>query len=869
MSLSPGIRLGPYQILGPIGAGGMGEVYRARDTRLDREVAVKVLPAELSHDATRLHRFEQEARLAGSLNHPNVLTVYDVGSHEGAPYLVTELLEGRSLREALTSGPLPTRKAVDDAQQIAHGLAAAHAREIVHRDLKPANVFVTKDGRVKILDFGLAKLTQVDLLAAEGSAVSTKTAEGRIVGTVGYMAPEQVRGQTIDARSDIFAFGAVLYEMLTGERAFRAETTADTLTAILTKDPKDTARPGHPVPPALDRLVRRCLEKDPEERFQSARDVAFALDVESGSSRSGEVEAPAIPGRRWRRWAITAAVALLAAAAGAWVSHRFWSQRSPPPRLLQLTFGRGITEAARFTADGHTIVYTAYWDGKPPEILSRRLDQPESVSLGLPPARLLSVSSQGELAVLLTPPDESGITRVGTLARVPLSGGAVRPLLEDVVDADWSPDGQELAVVQYREGRYQLEYPVGTVLYQSAQLAFPRVSPRGDRVAIRDRGRVLLLVNRAGGTTRIEVGSDPSFWGLHGLAWFPRGDALLVTVGDPDLLQARTLRRVTLDGTVTELYVAPGTVVVEDMARDGRILLHHGFERLGVRGRPPGDPEEHELVGVQGALARGYSADGRRVLVASDEPSTQFTYLGPLTGEAPMRLGAGLGMGLSGDARWAVLPADPADPGAHLILMPTSAGEALRFDTAQLKAGIKAGKLSGRIVWHLDGDRVGFNGAEPGRPPRAFVFERSTGQTRAVTPENTLAMPGLAPDGHVLAYAKDGSLAFHPLAEGDPQPLPARLPPDWQQLSLDGEFGVLRVSSDGRFLFLREGGVSARIERLELATGRKTPWKVLRPTDPTGVWGTFNHFLTPDGEGYAYTYGRVLNDLYLLEGLRF
>jgi serine/threonine protein kinase len=374
----------------------MGEVYRARDPRLERDVAIKVLAPELSHDESRLRRFEHEARLAGSLNHPNVLTVYDVGSHDSAPFLVTELLEGRSLRVLLEQGALSTRKTLDCARQIALGLSAAHVKGIVHRDLKPANVFVIKDGRLKILDFGLARLTHADPGGAEGSEASTETVEGRLLGTAGYMAPEQVRGRPADSRSDIFAFGAVLYEMLTGERAFRGGTTQDTLSAILTKDPEGMSRPGRVVPAPLDRVVRRCLEKNPEERFQSARDVAFALEAESGPSRSGEAEAPAIPGRRWRKWATAAAVTLFAAAAGAWVSHRFWPERSPPPRLLQLTFGRGITEPARFTADGHTIVFTAYWDGKPPEIHSRPLDQAESVSLGLPPARLLSVSSQGD-----------------------------------------------------------------------------------------------------------------------------------------------------------------------------------------------------------------------------------------------------------------------------------------------------------------------------------------------------------------------------------------------------------------------------------------------------------------------------------------
>jgi hypothetical protein len=369
MALAAGSRLGPYEILEPLGAGGMGEVYRARDTRLGREVAVKVLPAELSSDRDRLHRFEQETRLAGSLNHPGVLTVYDVGSHEGAPYLVTELLEGRSLREVLQSGPLPTRKAVEYGRQIAHGLAAAHARDIVHRDVKPANVFVTRDGRVKILDFGLAKLTQLDILATGGSAVSTQTAEGRIAGTVGYMAPEQVRGQSVDARSDIFAFGALLYEMLIGERAFRGETTVDTLTAILTKDPEEMSRPGRVVPPSLDRVVRRCLEKDPEERFQSARDVAFALEAQSGTSRS-ELE-PVAAAPRHRRWLSAAFVGLTLLLAGSVIGllvGRGVRERAPSPATfvdVALPPGVQLVEAtfARLSEDGRRIVFNGLANG--------------------------------------------------------------------------------------------------------------------------------------------------------------------------------------------------------------------------------------------------------------------------------------------------------------------------------------------------------------------------------------------------------------------------------------------------------------------------------------------------------------------------
>jgi len=279
------VRLGPYEILAPLGAGGMGEVYRARDTRLGREVAIKVLPASFSKDGDRLRRFEQEARAASALNHPNILTIHDFGSEAGAPYVVTELLEGETLRERLARGAIPSRKAVELGVQIANGLAAAHEKGIVHRDLKPENLFVTADGRVKILDFGLAKLTRPDLASGATSAPTQEGTEpGVVMGTVGYMSPEQVRGQAADPRSDIFSFGAILYEMLTGRRAFRGSTAVETMNAILKEDPEDLSETARGVPLSLERVIRRCLEKSPAERFQSARDLGFTLVEASGSA---------------------------------------------------------------------------------------------------------------------------------------------------------------------------------------------------------------------------------------------------------------------------------------------------------------------------------------------------------------------------------------------------------------------------------------------------------------------------------------------------------------------------------------------------------------------------------------------------------
>jgi eukaryotic-like serine/threonine-protein kinase len=397
MSLGPGTRLGPYEIQSAIGAGGMGEVHRARDARLQRDVAIKVLPAGFSSDPDRLARFEQEARAAAALNHPNILAVYDIGSHDGAPYIVSELLDGQTLRERLGSGPLPVRKALEYAIQVARGLAAAHEKGIVHRDLKPDNVFVTTDGRVKILDFGLAKLTEREPVGAAVSALPTTppvTVAGMVLGTVGYMAPEQVRGLAADARTDIFAFGALLYEMLSGRRAFGGGTTIDVMTAILKEDPADLPAAERSMPPALLRIIDRCLEKSPGARFQTATDLAFAL--EGVSTHSGTAPVVAIDDVRivsvlWSRraamlWAAAAVVLLLATIA---LAIGYVSRAPSVPAAVQFTIDQpaGATFAgfpayapgAAVSPDGHHVVFMATRTGASTNLLwVRSLDAVEA-----------------------------------------------------------------------------------------------------------------------------------------------------------------------------------------------------------------------------------------------------------------------------------------------------------------------------------------------------------------------------------------------------------------------------------------------------------------------------------------------------------
>src|SRR5258708_7273286 len=363
VTLAKGTRLGDYEVQSLLGMGGMGEVYRARDRRLDRDVAIKVLPSSLACDPGRMRRFEQEARAAAALNHPNILAVFQMGTYEGAPYLVSELLEGLTLREHVRRGPLPVRKAIDYAIQIAHGLAAAHDKGIVHRDLKPENLFVSKDGRIKILDFGLAKLTQPKVQSATITrTLNQETEPGFIMGTVGYMSPEQVRGEAADHRTDFFAFGTILYEMLSGKRAFQGANSVEVMGLILKDDPPGLADITPSIPLVLQHIVQHCMEKNPEQRFHSASDLEFALAQLSTTSDTH----PAAHGvsrtrqARQARWArIALAVIGLALLAGSGLLAGRHFATTTPIRFENLILRRGQFGEARFAPDAHTVVYSA------------------------------------------------------------------------------------------------------------------------------------------------------------------------------------------------------------------------------------------------------------------------------------------------------------------------------------------------------------------------------------------------------------------------------------------------------------------------------------------------------------------------------
>src|SRR5579872_2792076 len=363
MTLVCGTKLGPYEIQSPLGAGGMGEVYRAFDTRLERNVAIKILPEYFAKDNERLERFKRESRATAALNHPNIFAIYDIGDHRGNPYVVCELLEGETLRDRLRTGPLAARKAIHYGQQIARGLAAAHEKGIVHRDLKPENIFLTADGRAKILDFGLAKFTHSESdRSGDAPTMQVATEAGTLLGTVGYMAPEQVRGKPADPRSDIFALGAILYEMLSGKRAFHGDSSADTMSAILKEEPPDLSATNRNVSPVLERIVCHCLEKNPAERFQSARDLAFNLEAltdVSISSRGGIKALQLEEEKKKSRWLIPALAAVLVVASWAGIYIFAHGRAGTNPTFHEITFRNGTIWDARFAPDGQTIVYGA------------------------------------------------------------------------------------------------------------------------------------------------------------------------------------------------------------------------------------------------------------------------------------------------------------------------------------------------------------------------------------------------------------------------------------------------------------------------------------------------------------------------------
>lgn len=905
MPLKPGTILGPYTITAPIGAGGMGEVYRASDARIGRDVAIKVLPRSMMRDPEFLRRFEQEARSAGMLNHPNLLTIFDVSDAAGLPYIVSELLEGETLRDRLDRGSIPHRKVADYGLQLAQGLAAAHEKDLVHRDLKPENIFITNEGRVKILDFGLAKVSAQAIPAASGGL----TEPGMVLGTVGYMSPEQVRGEPLDPRSDIFTLGAILYEMLSGGRAFKRESSIETLSAILREDPIDLIEINANVPPALERVVRRCLEKNKSQRFQSSRDLAFHLEslpAVTGSpgaskaltsapnpfsrempatglssirdaatallktpSHSGLSSMPPrpvpqrisptsrvpIPQRPVKKGPSTKLVvlALLLFTAAGLVGGYFLSRYFQLPTVAsyqRLTFRRGEIYSARLAPDGDTIVYTASWENHPAELFLMRRQSPESRPFGLVGADIAAISRNGDMALLLKKARLSG---PGTLAQAPLVGGTPRQLLENVLYADWSPDGQSLAVVHQVGRNFRIEYPIGKVLYETSHaLLGLRVSKDG-RIAFieADRGEFNIVMIEKG---QLELLARGWTHGINGLAWSRDGKEVWFTGSDSGSTPL-SLFAISPGGTPRLLNRMAGSLRLQDLTPDGRLLVTHNTWRSALMCLAPGDAIERDLSWLDWSIATDLSRDGKSLLFSETrEGGGAFSsvYLRNLDGSAPVRLGDGYSDALSPDGKWALCHRGRT----KMVLLPTGTGEARELKTLD---SVEQGAM-----FFPDGKNILIAGAKKKGDYGLYVQSIDGGEPRLISPEGIWSSGArqyaISPNGLLVAgMSRDRKLVLYPLQRGAAVPVAG---------VLEEEIPITFTPEGGAIYVYNASQIPARVFRVDLATGARELWKEFAPPDPAGVYKISPILMTPDASTYAYNSLRSMSDLYSIDNLK-
>jgi Tol biopolymer transport system component/predicted Ser/Thr protein kinase len=858
----------------PLGAGGMGEVYRAKDTRLGRDVAIKVLPARFSSSPELRERFEREARAISSLNHARICTLHDVGHQDGVDFLVMEYLEGESLAEKLLKGALPLRDTLRIGMEVCEALDVAHRAGIVHRDLKPANIMLTKSG-AKLMDFGLAKASAASgganrtaplLSAAETisgpSPISPLTGAGQVIGTIQYMSPEQIEGKEADARSDVFALGAVFYEMATGRRPFEGKSQISVASAILEKDPAPIRQLQPLTPPAFERVVSTCLQKNPEERFQSARDIRLELQwiAENPIAETKPGQAPAANrSLSLLPWALAGALAI-ATSTGAWLYHRNVGSAAIPT-YKQLTFERGFVYAARFAPDGRSVVYSASWDGQPLQIYSTDPGSPESRALNLLNSTLFAASAK-DLAISIGCRDRYIGDCQGTLALVPISGGAPRELAEEVVAADWTSDGSEMAIVRHTEGKYRVEYPRGKVIYESHKpLGFVRIAPDGKSLAIAqsvgewgDAGRLFVLDANGKQITHSQM-----YVSLEGVAWPPSGEEVWLA-GTTDAGWADAIYALRMNGQERIVLRLPGMVRLHDISRDGAALLSKDLWRSDIMYRGASDKSERSLSWLDYAQLRDITDDGNMVSIADwgqAAGASGLAFVRKTDGSAAVKLGAWDEPVLSPDGT-RVLAVEGVTVGTGKpSVVPIGVGEIQKFEVAEIQNVQSMG-------WMPDGKSF-YYGADDGHGFRMYLQDLAGGKPRAVTPVITVKSYYfethlVSPDGKFL-FARDtiGKAKLYPVAGGEPQDLAGLMPEDvWMTWTKDGREAYV----------FHDEKTSATVYRLDVTSGKRQLVAKVAPVDPAGVTSISNVLYTPDGKAYAYSDTQELSELFIVAGVK-